>query len=84
MLTAEHLDTAAVYGDTDNLGLKILGMHGKIIDRNHGQDCIDEIAQIIGGTNKINEESVSTDWLMMPEELAALVSLAFAIKELNQ
>ncbi len=81
MLTNEMLDTAAIYGDNGNTALKILGNNGKIIDRQHAQDCCKEIADIVTGTTVIDGVAVKTDWLVQPEEIAALVSLAFACKE---
>ncbi len=80
MLTSEQLDTAAVYGDNQNLALRRLGMNGRILNPEHAQDCVDEIAAIVGGTDVMNGEHVSTDWLMMPGEFASLVDLAFACK----
>jgi tRNA-dihydrouridine synthase len=81
MLTNEMLDTAAVYGNYDNLGLRRLGLNGRILNAEHAQDCCEEIADIVTGTTVIDGVAVKTDWLVQPEEISALVSLAFACKE---
>lgn len=83
MLTAEQLDTAAIYGCGEYSALRELGMNGRISNPEHAAKCCAEVANIVSNTTIIDGVAVETDWLVQPEEIEALVSLAFACKELK-
>lgn len=76
MLTQEHLDTAAVYGNDSRPALHKLGWYGKLLDRQHGLDCCKEIETILTETTVIDGISVKTDWMKNLDEMTALISLA--------
>lgn len=78
MLTQEHLDTAAVYGNDSRPALRSLGWHGKLLNKQHGLDCCKEVETILTETTVIDGVAVKTDWMKNLEEMTALIHLAAA------
>lgn len=76
MLTKEHLDTAAVYGNDSRPALHKLGWYGKLLDKQHSLDCCKEIETILTETTIIDGIAVKTDWMKNVDEMVELIHLA--------